>query len=149
MTVAASAENDVVTFRVGSQWFGVSVLDVQEVLSAQRVAHVPLSPPDVEGFLNLRGQIVTAINVHQRLQITADADSGSMNVVVCDGDELFALIVDEVGDVVAVPPGALEALPATLDDTWMRVCNGVMRCEHGLLAVVDAGRLLNDSNTRP
>jgi purine-binding chemotaxis protein CheW len=71
-----------------------------------------------------------------------------MNVVVRDGDELFAFIVDEVGDVATVPPGTLEPLPAGLDGTWAHVCTGVVRMDQGLLAVVDVTRLLDESNTR-
>ncbi|HEV2641533.1 MAG TPA: chemotaxis protein CheW [Candidatus Elarobacter sp.] len=140
----ARRDVEVVSFRLGRQWFGVPVLDVQEVLVAQRVARVPLAPRDVRGFLNLRGQIVTAVDLHERLAVEPlDADT-PMNVVVRDGDELFALIVDEVGDVVAVPADVVEPAPATLDDVWARACTGVVRWEQGLLAIVDASRLLDD-----
>lgn len=141
---AAIGDAEVVTFRLGRQWFGVPVLDVQEVLCAQRVARVPLAPPDVQGFLNLRGQIVTAVNLHARLAVESAGAETPMNVVVRDGDELFALIVDEVGDVVAVPAEVVEPVPATLDDVWARACTGVVQWEQGLLAVLDASRLLDD-----
>ena len=141
--------DEVVTFRVGKQWFGVGVLNVQEVIGYQRIARVPLAEPGVAGLLNLRGQIVTAIDLHQRLEISHGTAESLMNVVVCDGDELFALIVDEVGDVAAVPPDTLEPLPASLDGAWARVCTGVIRMEQGLLAVVDVTRLLDESNTCP
>jgi purine-binding chemotaxis protein CheW len=72
-----------------------------------------------------------------------DAET-QMNVVVRDGDELFALIVDDVGDVVAVSAPAVEPVPATLDELWARACTGVVRREQGLLALVDAARLLDD-----
>jgi len=149
MIATAAATDEVVTFRLGSQWFGIPVLDVQEVIGPQRIANVPLAAPTVAGLLNLRGQIVMAMDLHQRLQIPRDTSESLMNVVVCDGDELFALIVDEVGDVAAIPPGALEPLPASLDGTWARVCRGVVRMDPGLLAVADVTRLLDESNTRP
>ncbi len=140
-------QTDLVTFRVGSQWFGVSVLSVQEVLRAQRVARVPLAPRDVAGFLNLRGQIVTAVSLHRRLEISAGDSTELMNVVVRDGGELFALIVDEVGDVVEVLPGTVERLPSTLESTWGRACTGVVRRDSDLLAITDASRLLDDLQT--
>lgn len=149
MTAAITASAELVTFRVGDQWFGVAVQSVQEVIVPQRIARVPLAAPGIAGLLNLRGQIVTAIDLHQRLEISHVASESLMNVVVCDGDELFALIVDEVGDVAAVPPNSLEALPASLDGAWARVCTGVIRMDQGLLAVVDVTRLLDESNTRP
>lgn len=143
------ANDDVVTFRVGSQWFGVGVLQVQEVICAQRVTHVPLAEPGIAGLLNLRGRIVTAIDLHQRLQISRESSESLMNVVVCDGDELFALIVDEVGDVTTVAPDASEPIPASLDGSWARVCSGIVRLDQGLLAVLDVACLLDESNTRP
>ncbi len=150
MTATLERTDEVVTFRVGSQWFGVPVLSVQEVLNHQRVARVPLARPCIAGLLNLRGQIVTAIDMHNRLEISrAASESLLMNVVVCDGGELFALVVDEVGDVAAVPPDDLERLPASLDGCWARICTGVVRMDQGLLAIVDVTRLLDESSTRP
>lgn len=141
-------EIEFVTFRVAEQWFGLPVLMVQEVLAAQRVARVPLAPGDVTGLLNLRGQIVTAINMHRRMEIGLDPEPSPMNVVVRDGDELFALIVDEVGDVVAVPAAAVESLPATLDTCWTGACAGVVRQDGGLLAILDASRTLGETTPR-
>lgn len=149
MTATLESIDEVVTFRVGAQWFGIPVLDVQEVIIHQRVARVPLAGPSIAGLLNLRGQIVTAIDMHQRLQISHAASESLMNVVVYDEDELFALIVDEVGDVAAVSPETLERLPASLDGSWARICTGVVRMDQGLLALVDVTRLLDESNTRP
>lgn len=147
--IAAAPVGEVVTFRAGEQWFGIDVLDVQEVIGQLRIARVPLAAPGIAGFLNLRGQIVTAIDVHQRLEISRHASDSSMNVVVRDGEELFALVVDEVGDVVAVSPGALDPPPASLGGAWARACTGVIRLDHGLLAIVDVTRLLDEQNTRP
>lgn len=148
MTATLSSTGEVVTFRVGDQWFGVDVMNVQEVIGQLRIARVPLAGAGIAGFLNLRGQIVTAIDVHRRLEISRHPSESSMNVVVRDGDELFALVVDEVGDVAAVSPGTLEPAPASLVGTWSRACNGVVRMDQGLLAIVDVRRLLEDSNTR-
>jgi len=149
MTASLVAAGEVVTFRVGDQWFGVDVMDVQEVIGQLRIARVPLAAPGIAGFLNLRGQIVTAIDVHRRLEISRSTSESSMNVVVRDGDELFALVVDEVGDVVAVSSGTLDPAPASLAGAWARVCTGVVRMDQGLLAIVDVTRLLDEQNTRP
>lgn len=149
MTATLVQTDEVVTVRVGSQWFGIPVLAVQEVINHQIVARVPLARACIAGLLNLRGQIVTAIDMHSRLEIPSTASESLMDVVVCDGDELFALIVDEVGDVAAVLPHTLERLPASLDSTWARICSGVVRMHHGLLAIVDVTRLLDESSTRP
>jgi len=147
MTMLATDVRELVTFRVAEQWFGVPVLAVQEVLVAQRVARVPLAPAEVTGLLNLRGQIVTAINLHRRMQLGIAPDGAPMNVVVRDGEELFAFVVDEVGDVVPVPDQAFESVPATLDTCWKGVCVGVVQRESDLLAVLDPRRVLSDSTT--
>ena len=149
MTGTLAPASEVVTFRVGDQWFGVDVMDVQEVIGQLRLARVPLAAPGIAGFLNLRGQIVTAIDLHQRLEISRRTSESLMNVVVRDGDELFALVVDEVGDVAAVSPGTLDPAPASLVGVWARACNGVVRMDQGLLAVIDVTRLLDESDTRP
>lgn len=149
MTATLGVTIEVVTFRVGSQWFGVPVTDVQEVITHQRTARVPLARPCVAGLLNLRGKIVTAIDMHERLEISSAGPESLMNVVVRNGGELFALVVDEVGDVAAVSPHTLERLPISLDGSWARICTGVVRMEHGLLAIIDATSLLDESITRP
>lgn len=148
MTAIATPVEDVVTFRVGDQWFGVDVLQVQEIIGHQRIARVPLAAPGVAGFLNLRGQIVTAMDMHRRMEIFGAPSESLVNVVVRDGDELFALIVDEVGDVAAVPRDAFIPPPANLAWAWGNVCTGIVKLDHGLLAIVDVTKLLDDASTR-
>ena len=149
MTATTASSDDVITFRVGSQWFGVEVLHVQEVIGPQRIARVPLAESYVGGLLNLRGQIVTAIDMHEKLEISRDPDDSLMNVVVHDGDELFALLVDEVGDVVTVTAGELEPMPVSVGGEWGRICAGVVRKENGLLAVLHTAQLLDETSSRP
>ena len=139
----ASQEHGYVSFRLDDQWLGVPVVMVQEVLTAQGVSPIPLAPAEVAGFLNLRGQIVTAIDLRARLGLTPRAaGTSSMNVVVRDRDELFSLLVDEVGDVVDVENGSLEATPTTLDPQWRSCCDGVIRLPVGLLVVMNVEQLL-------
>ncbi|MGI9090078.1 MAG: chemotaxis protein CheW [Gemmatimonadaceae bacterium] len=145
MIQSPRGEYEFVTFRVGMQWFGVPVMTVQEVLVVQRLARIPLAPPEVTGVLNLRGQLVTAINLHKLLDAGTRPEAAAMNVVVRDGDELFAMVVDEVGEVITVAARSIEPLPATLDTCWRAACEGVVRSPHGLLAVLEPGRLLDDS----
>ncbi|MBN66432.1 MAG: chemotaxis protein CheW, partial [Rickettsiales bacterium] len=81
-----------VTMRVGGQLFGISVLSVQDVLRKQRIAKIPLAPAVIAGSLNLRGRIVTVINMRRRLSLPpAEDDSSMMNVVVDYNNELFSL----------------------------------------------------------
>ncbi len=132
-----------VTFRLAEQWLGIPVLMVQEVLLTQRIARVPRASDEVAGFLNLRGQIVTAVELRTRLGLGArPEEQPPMNVVVRFDGELFALLVDEVGDVVSVEEGAVEPPPPTLDPSWRQACAGIIRRERGLLVIVQVHTLL-------
>ncbi|MBK8249682.1 MAG: chemotaxis protein CheW [Gemmatimonadetes bacterium] len=132
-----------VTFRVDGQWLGVPVATVQEVLLAQRMAVVPLAPAEVAGFLNLRGQIVTALDLRTRLDMPGEPRlADAMNVVVRHDGELFSLLVDDVGDVLAIDAEQLEPVPLTLDAGWRAVSSGIVRRDTNLLAVLDVGALL-------
>lgn len=132
-----------VSFRLAGQWLGVPVALVQEVLIEQPISPVPLAPPAVAGFLNLRGQVVTAVDLRVRLGLAPrPADAGPMNIVICHEDELFSLLVDEVGDVVEVAAAQLEPTPASLDARWLECCAGVVRLRKGLLAVLSVPAVL-------
>jgi purine-binding chemotaxis protein CheW len=99
---------------------------------------MPLAAPVVSGLINLRGQIVTAIDLRRRLQMPPlDTDRDPMNIVVRSGDTAFALIVDEIGDVLDVDPETFEAPPSTLTATARELILGVYRLERNLLLVLD------------
>jgi purine-binding chemotaxis protein CheW len=144
-TVALNSSRTVeyVTFRLADQWMGIPVLMVQEVLLTQRIARVPRASSEVAGFLNLRGQIVTAVELRTRLGLPVRPESEPpMNVVVRFDGELFSLLVDEVGDVVSVQSSSVEPPPPTLDPSWRQVCAGIIRRERGLLVIVQVHTLL-------
>lgn len=133
-----------ISFRVADQLLGIPVQMVQEVLTAQRITRVPLAPPEVAGFLNLRGQIVTAVDLRTRLDLPPREEGASvMNVVVKDKEELFSLLVDEVGDVIEVSREIFEPAPPTMDDRWRQSCEGVYRLKNELLVAVNVPALLN------
>jgi purine-binding chemotaxis protein CheW len=137
------ATSEYVTFRLDDQWLGIPVLIVQEVLVAQRIARVPMAPPAIAGFLNLRGQIVTAVDLRTTLGLPErSADTEFMNVVVRHESELFAFMVDEVGDVVSVADEAVDPPLATLDSRWRAACTGIVRRERGLLVIASVHELL-------
>jgi purine-binding chemotaxis protein CheW len=139
----AQAHAEYVTFRLADQWLGIPVMAVQEVLAAQRIAHVPMAPNAIAGFLNLRGQIVTALDLRCTLRLDPRApDADVMNVVVRHEGELFAFMVDEVGDVVSVPNRSVESTPATLDARWRAASVGIVRREHDLLLVMSVNEVI-------
>ncbi len=133
-----------VTMTVMDQLFGIPVLTVQDVLGPQRITRIPLSPPEIAGALNLRGRIVTAIDVRRRLALPPRAaDTSSMSVVVDHKGELYSLIVDAVGEVMGLPADAYERNPATLDPRWREVSGGIYRLKGKLLVVLEVPRLLD------
>ncbi|MFM8800355.1 MAG: chemotaxis protein CheW [Tagaea sp.] len=143
------AANDFVTMTVADQLFGIPVLTVQDVLGPQRITRIPLAPPEVAGALNLRGRIVTAIDVRRRLGLAKrETDKVNMNVVVDHKGELYALIVDNVGEVLSLQADAYERNPATLDPRWREVSGGIYRLKGKLLVVLEVARLLDYKPTR-
>ena len=136
-----------VTIMLGSQLCGIDVLKVQDVLGPQKITPVPLAPPEVSGLLNLRGRIVTAIDLRRRLGLEkrAEGDEG-MSVVVEHGGELYSLTVDSVGEVLRFPADEFERNPATLDAQWRQFSEGVYRLNAGLLVVLNDDSLLDYGN---
>ncbi|HVV28730.1 MAG TPA: chemotaxis protein CheW [Rhizomicrobium sp.] len=131
------------TFHVAGQLFGVPVTRVQDILTPNVIARVPLGPAEVRGLINQRGRIVTVIDMHVRLAL-ACAESGRGVCVTVDSDgELYTLLVDSVGDVVDLPGSAREAPPPTLDPSWADLSDGVFRMGDELLVALDVTRLLD------
>ena len=142
------ATSDFVTMRVGSQMVGLPVLSVQDILAQQRLTRIPLAPPEVAGSLNLRGRIVTAIDMRKRLGLDPRPDDEpSMYVVVDYQGELYSLIIDAIGDVLSLPDDRFERTPATLDPTWLSVSTGVFRLDEELLVVLEVARILDFAST--
>ena len=138
-----------VTMTVAGQLFGIPVLKVQDVLGAQRIAHVPLAPSEVLGSLNLRGRIVTAVDVRTRLGLEPTVDKmQSMSVVVEHEGELYSLVVDKVGEVMSLAAADYERNPATLDARWQDVSSGIYRLDGTLLIVLDVARFLRMEQAR-
>ena len=135
---------DFVTMMVADQLFGIPVLAVHDVLGPQRITRIPLAPPEVAGALNLRGRIVTAIDMRCRLGLPARQSTVStMSVVVDQAGELYSLVVDNVGEVLSLPADAYERAPPTLDAHWREIAAGLYRLEGRLMVVLDVGRLLD------
>lgn len=134
------------TVFIGDQIFGIPVLQVQDVLVKQNITRGPLAPPEVDGTMNLRGRIVTAINVRRRLGLPVlEKNEKTMSVVVEHEHELYSLIIDRVGDVLSLHNKNFESIPPTLDKTWHDIADGIFRLEDRLLVVVDIAKLLQHS----
>ena len=130
------------TFSLGMFHFAVDVLDVQEVVRFQNPTRVPLAAADIEGLINLRGQIVAAIDLRRRLGLGArDPKASPMNVIVRRGSDVLSLVVDEVGDVVEVREEDFEDPPVTLAGDIREALTGVYKLARGLLLVLDVERV--------
>lgn len=132
------------TFLLNGLYFGVEVLTVQEVLRFQQMTPVPLAPPTVQGLINLRGQIVPAIDLRHRLELPPrDRDQTPMNVVVRSEDGAISLLVDEIGDVVEIDDNVYEAPPETMQGIARELITGVYKLKERLLLVLDTERTVN------
>lgn len=139
-----SDERQYCTFYAGDMYFGVWVREVQEVLLYQDMVRVPLASPVVRGLINLRGQIVTAIDLRRRLGLP-DRDDGvdPMNVVVRTDDGAVSLLVDQIGDVVEVDERTFEAAPETVRSRARDLIEGVYKLDDELLLILDAHKAID------
>jgi len=126
------------TFYLDGLLFGVELKGVQEVMRSLDLTQVPLAPAVVSGLINLRGQIVTAVDLRRRLELPPrPGDEQSMNVVVRSEDGAVSLLVDEIGDVVEVVESSFEPPPETLRGTVRSIIVGVHKLKDQLLHVMD------------
>ncbi|MFM7537208.1 MAG: chemotaxis protein CheW [Acidimicrobiales bacterium] len=140
-----STEQMYATFYVEDIFFGVNALMVQEVLRSQPMTPVPLAPPEVTGLINLRGQIVTALDMRRRLHLPdRDASKPPTNVVVYTDDGPVSLLVDEIGDVLVLDGDDMESLPETVDRVQRDLVVGVHKLDRQLMLVIDL-----DKTVRP
>ena len=131
------------TFYVAGHYFGLDVLKVQEIIRYQEMTRVPLAPHVVQGLINLRGQIVTAIDLRRRLELSdRPADQLPLNVVVQTDDGAVSLLVDEIGDVLHVSEKLFEPPPETLQGTARQMIRGAYKLNDRLLLLLDTEKVL-------
>lgn len=131
---SAGERKQLVTFKSDRYWFGIDVMRVQEVLSSVQMTVVPTAPEVIRGLINLRGQIITAIDIRKALNLPpVEREQSSMNVVVRSEDETLSLLVDEIGDVMDVNPQQFEETPRSISALWGSMVYGVYKLENSLL----------------
>ncbi len=143
--------SEYVTFTTAGQLFGLPIGRVQDVFKPSQITRVPLAGPEIAGVLNLRGRIITAIHLSNRLDLeSADRDNSQrkppMAIGIECGAESFGLLVDAVGEVLKLPEAELEANPINLDRKLARVSDGVFRLDGQLLVALDVDRVLDFSS---
>ncbi len=141
--VAAPATRQYATFFVDELFFGIEVCQVQEVLRYQEMTRVPLAPEVVEGLINLRGQIVTAVDMRRKFGLAPrQAGRSPMNMVVRSEEGAVSLLVDEIGDVLEVAQTSFEPPPENLPGLQRDLIEGVHKLSGGLLMVLNTERAL-------
>jgi purine-binding chemotaxis protein CheW len=130
--------NQFATFTLNSLFLGVDVLKVQEVIRYQEMTRVPTAPAMVEGLINLRGQIITAIDLRLRLALPPrPSDRLPMNVVIRTDEGALSLLVDEIGDVLEIPDERFERVPETVTGVIRDLVTGVYKLDGRLLLILD------------
>lgn len=131
------------TFYVSGRWYGLEVTSVQEVTQALPMTRVPLAPAFVRGFINLRGQIATAIDLKELFQLDhLSSEQASMNIV-CRGDGLLlSLLVDQIGDVIELDDQFFEPTPETLLPSISRFMTGVYKTKQELLSILEVEKMI-------
>lgn len=140
---------EVVSMIVDDQRVAIPVQRVQDVLGPQRLTPVPLGAPEIAGVLNLRGRIVTAIDLRRRLGMPPATHEHSMSVVVEHDGELYSLVIDQVGEVIDPPADRFETDLVPLTPAWRDLARGVYRLEDHLLVLLDVAKIIGFGGHSP
>jgi purine-binding chemotaxis protein CheW len=138
---AASAEY--VTVTIGGQLFGLPISRVQDVFVLSQVTRVPLADEDIAGVINLRGRIVTAIDLRRRLGVSGDVGRAKIAVGIEGDGESYGLVIDAVGEVLKPGAETVEPIPVNLDERLKRVASSVHRLDDRLMVVLDVDAVLD------
>ena len=141
----ATAKRQLMTFWVAGALYGLPIDAVLEVLTRRPLTPVPLAAGPVVGLMNLRGNVVTAVDLARRLEVAPDpaAGEGPMNVVIRERDTVVSLVVDRIGEVIGVDEKDFQKPPETLRGSARDLIRGAYRLEDGLLLLLDAAKILD------
>ena len=136
----ADGTQQILSVYLGAELFGIPISQVQEVLETLPLTYVPLAPASIKGVMNLRGRVVTAIDLRTSLSHGDRQNLGhgkaNMSVVIEDEGDLYSLLVDRVGDVLNVPVAKIESLPLTMNDAWKNVSSGVFQLKDKIMVIL-------------
>tara|TARA_R100000900_G_scaffold138705_1_gene117920 strand:- start:532 stop:1047 length:516 start_codon:yes stop_codon:yes gene_type:complete len=142
--VLDGATSEYITVMIGDQLFGISVPMVQDVFMPESVTPVPMAMPEVAGVLNMRGRIVTAIDMRRRLDLPPRTDGkNGLAVGVEYRGESYGLVIDSVGEVLRVSDSSLERNPSNLDPRWRSISMGVQQLKDRLMVLIDVEKVLD------
>jgi len=135
--------SELLTCRVGEQWLGLQVSQVREVVTPQLCTDMPLSPDAVMGLINLRGRVITQLDVRKVIGLPdRETDDFRVAIVETMSGEDFGLVMDEVGEVIDLDPDMYEKTPKTLDRIWQDVSEGVLKQDARVIVLVNVERFV-------
>jgi len=132
------------SFMVGPYLFGVDVALVQEIMRVRSITPVPLAVPEIAGLINLRGEVLTAVDLRIRFGVPYDRSRNPINIVVRVDDEPVSLLVDAIDSVIEVSKLPFESTPSTVDERTRQLITGAYTLPERLLLALDARRVLSD-----
>jgi purine-binding chemotaxis protein CheW len=131
------------TFYVGDLFFGIEAVRVQEVIRSQEMTEIPLAPAAIQGLINLRGQIVAAVDTRCSLGLPlAEPGKQPMNIIIQTEDGAVSLLVDEIGDVLEVPIHSFAPVPDNVPAPQRDMIGGVYKLRHQLMLALDTAKML-------
>ncbi len=139
---------DYVTFTTAGQLFGLPIAQVRDVFTLANMTRVPLSGREIAGVLNLRGRIVTVIDLANRLRLDCSTDAAQMVIGIERGAESFGILVDRVGEVLSLAEADREPAPINIDRELDAIATGVFRLDDKILVALDADRTLDFADSR-
>ncbi len=139
-----AGSSELLTCRVGKQWIGLQVAQVREVVTPQPCTQMPLSLDAVMGLINLRGRVITQLDVRKVIGLPEREDSKHYRVAIVESitGEDFGLVIDEVGEVIELDPDRYEKTPKTLDLIWRNVSEGVLKQDDRVVVLVNVERFI-------
>jgi purine-binding chemotaxis protein CheW len=136
--------NQVVRFVVGRESFGVEIGKVQEIVTVPEITRVPDTPDFIEGIINLRGKIVSVVDLRKRLRFDGAQRNKKNRILVTELDgKVAGLIVDEVSEVFKLDPGSIEPPPEMVTAVGVEYITGVAKVDENLIILLDLARVLN------
>lgn len=144
MSPHPSGEIEYVTAWIAGQLFGIPITRVHDVFEVERVTRVPLAPMEISGVLNLRGRVVTALDMRTRLGLPPrESEKKQMAIGIDHGGEAYGLLVDAMGEVLKLSASAIDGVPINMQREWAAISSGIYRLEERLMIVVDVDQILN------
>lgn len=132
----------ILTVTIGEQMFGIEAEHINSIMERTESTDVPQAGKRIAGLINMRGRIVTMVDVRECLGMTGNNDTAHMNVSVEKGGEMYGMLFDSVDDILELPPDKMEPVPAVLDERWNGIARGIYRLPDNLLIVLDTEKLV-------